>query len=112
MEMWGEATEEEREELMQAMVARVEMTEKGKGACQIAVLPEAPSGWLELSSDMGAGGRVIANNAALFAPIITEQAILNPSREQRRALYATWPVEATAGQRPRPARCVRGADVM
>ena len=56
---------------------------------------------------MGAGGGAIANNAALYAPIITEQTILNPTREQRRALYmyTTWPVDqqAVAGQQPRRA---------
>lgn len=54
-ELWGEATEEVREELLQALVVRVEMREKSKGACQVAVLPQAPSGWLELNSNMGAG---------------------------------------------------------
>jgi hypothetical protein len=49
---------------------------------------------------MGAGVGVIANNAALYAPIITEQPILNPTRQQRRALYTGWPKKGTAGQRP------------
>lgn len=54
---------------------------------------------------MGAGDGVIAKNKpaapSLYAPIIVETDILKPSREQRRALYTTWPREGTAGQRPR-----------
>ena len=54
-ELWEGATDEEREELMQAMVVRVELDEKEKGACDGALLPQVPSDWLGLISRMGAG---------------------------------------------------------
>ena len=38
-ELWEAATDEEREELMQAMVIRVEMDEKEEGTCEVALLP-------------------------------------------------------------------------
>jgi hypothetical protein len=53
--LWDSATEDERTELMQAMVIRVEMEEKEKGACEIALAPQAPVHCLELNSHMGAG---------------------------------------------------------
>ena len=55
MELWAGATDGEREELMQALVVRVEMREKNKGACEVSLLAQAPESWLELNSNMGAG---------------------------------------------------------
>ena len=52
------ATEKEREELMQALVVRVEMDEKEKGTCEVALLPQIPSpasDRSELTPKMGAG---------------------------------------------------------
>ncbi len=57
-ELWGKATEDERTELMQALVIKVEMEEKEKGVCEIALAPQTPSHWLELNSRMGAGVRL------------------------------------------------------
>ena len=57
-ELWGGATEEERTQLMQAIVLRVEMEDKEKGACEIALAPQAPVHKLELNSHMGAGVRL------------------------------------------------------
>jgi hypothetical protein len=57
-ELWEGATDEEREELMQAMVIRVEMDEKEEGTCEVALMPQVPclaSDWLGLTSRMGAG---------------------------------------------------------
>lgn len=54
-DLWNAATDDERTELMQALVIRVEMSEKEKGACDIALMPQAPVHWLELNSCMGAG---------------------------------------------------------
>lgn len=48
-ELWAGATDEEREELMQAMVIRVEMDEKEEGACKIAVIPQVPASGSELT---------------------------------------------------------------
>jgi hypothetical protein len=55
--------------------------------------PEALMAAVMAVEGSGAGAGVIANHADVFAPIATEQAVLNPSREQRRALYACWPME-------------------
>lgn len=57
-ELWGAATEEERTELLQALVLKVEMETKEKGACEIALISQAPISELELNSDMGAGVRL------------------------------------------------------
>ncbi len=54
-ELWEGANDEEREELMQAMVIRVEMDEKEEGTCEVALMPQVPSDWLGLTSRMGAG---------------------------------------------------------
>ena len=54
-ELWGKATDEEREEFMQAFVVRVEMDQKEEGSCEVALLPQLPSDRLELTSKMGAG---------------------------------------------------------
>ncbi len=57
-ELWEGANDEEREELMQAMVIRVEMDQKEEGTCEVALLPQVPSlasDWLGLTSRMGAG---------------------------------------------------------
>src|SRR5579871_1308543 len=53
-ELWNKATEEERTELMQALVFKVEMNQKDEGTCEIALLPQVPISGLELNSYMGA----------------------------------------------------------
>lgn len=95
--LWGNATDEERTQLLQALVIRVEMVDNEKGACKIALAPQAPVHKLELNSDMGAGTRLIAN---YYARIIIEVPMLRPTPVRRRALYTTWPEEGCAGQRP------------
>jgi len=57
-ELWEGATDEEREELMQSMVVRVEMNEKEEGTCEVALMPQVPSDWLGLTSRLGAGRAV------------------------------------------------------
>lgn len=54
-ELWDEANDEERTALLQAVVFRVEMPEKEKGACDASIAPQAPVRWFELNSHMGAG---------------------------------------------------------
>ena len=85
--LWEAATEEEWEELMQAMVVRVEMNEKEEGTCEVALLPQAPS-WLELTPKMGADGDFSAINPpisnARVARIRTDQPIIRPKRKMRR----------------------------
>jgi hypothetical protein len=61
----GNATDEERTQLLQALVIRVEMVDKEKGSCNIALAPQAPVHKLELYSDMeahipGRTGRKVA----------------------------------------------------
>ena len=67
-ELWEGATDEERKELMQAMVIRVELDEKEKGACDGALLPQVPSDWLGLISRMGAGRLVVVNYPPIQFP--------------------------------------------
>lgn len=65
-ELWAGATDDEREEFMQAFVVRVEMDQKEEGTCEVALLPQVPSHRLELTSKMGAGREVIANRFPLL----------------------------------------------
>ena len=69
----------------------------------VLVLPRAdespitmcvPSSW----KLMGAGEESVAN---IYASIVTEEPMLNPSRAQRQALHSSWPEVGTGGQRPR-----------
>lgn len=66
--LWEAGTDEEREEIMQAMVVRVEMNEKEEGTCDVALLPQAPSSWLELTPKMGAGRFCNLNRLCSFRP--------------------------------------------
>lgn len=60
---------------MQAMVGRVEMDEKEEGTCEVALLPQVPSDWLEITSKMGAGKEVIANH---FPLLLLDSPLLSP----------------------------------
>ena len=63
--LWEAATEEEREELMQAIVVRVGMDEKEEGTWEVAFLPQVPcpvSDRLGSTSQMGAGNSCGAYN--------------------------------------------------
>ena len=80
--LWEAATEEEWEELMQAMVVRVEMNEKEEGTCEVALLPQAPS-WLELTPKMGAHSHRGVNYPDLF---IRDFDVPRPSRRTARAV--------------------------
>jgi site-specific DNA recombinase len=53
-ELYEAATDEEREEILQALVVRVEMTEKEEGTCEVSLLPQVPARWIEPTLDMGA----------------------------------------------------------
>jgi hypothetical protein len=55
VELWGAATDNERETILQAIVGRVEMTEKESGTCALAFLPQVPDSRFELTDQMGAG---------------------------------------------------------
>ncbi len=55
IELWGEATDEEKTDLMGLLVDRVEMRDKERGACRISLIPQAPSHRFELTYQMGAG---------------------------------------------------------
>lgn len=65
-ELYAAATDEEREEIMQALVVRVEMTEKEEGTCEVSLLSQVPSRWIEPTSDMGAGLRVSPTNPRFY----------------------------------------------
>lgn len=65
--LWDAATDEEREELMQAMVVRVEMDEKEEGTCGRSATSQAPSNWLEPTPNYRAGREVIANRFSLLS---------------------------------------------
>ncbi len=65
------ATEKEREELMQALVVRVEMDEKERGTCEVALLPQVPSpasDRSELTPKMGAGVYVVTDYPPIQSP--------------------------------------------
>jgi hypothetical protein len=70
-ELWDSATDEEKTTLMQAVVFRVEMPEKEKGACDIALASQAPVHWLELNSHMGAGVGLEPVNSAVFVTLLS-----------------------------------------
>ncbi len=54
-QLWAAATEVERQGIMQGAVRGVTMTDKEKGTCEVAVLPQVPSEWLTLTGSLGAG---------------------------------------------------------
>ena len=61
-DLWKRATDKEWEERLQPRVVRVERDEKEEGTCKIAEISQVPSDGLGLTSQMGAGKSVKANN--------------------------------------------------
>lgn len=64
---------------MQALVVWVEMEEKEEGTCEIAVIPQVPSDWLELISWIGAVLHEVTNYPDLY---IRGFAVPRPSRKR------------------------------
>ena len=72
---------------MQAMVGRVEMDEKEEGTCEVALLPQVPSDWLEITSKMGAANSCGANNYCGIG--FESQLIRAPGMRQARGIIRT-----------------------
>jgi hypothetical protein len=93
VELFEAATDEEREQILQALVGRVEMEEKEKGTCEVSLLPQVPVPWLEPTNQMGAGARVITTNPRFYdAPIKVWRGGRNRTKEPRQ-----WPRTHPAG---------------
>lgn len=83
IELWEEATEEERTEIMQGMVKQVEMGQKEEGTCELAVSPQVPSRWFELTTQLGAGKAANANSNILFPTVRGTTPLITPARTSR-----------------------------
>jgi recombinase/recombinase-like zinc beta ribbon protein len=55
LDLWGDATEEERETILQALVKCVVANEKGRVLLELVPVPEAHGQMFALNADMGAG---------------------------------------------------------
>ena len=58
----GTAADKERTQMMRGILLRVEMEDKEKGACDIALAPQAPVHCLKLNSYMGAPAMLSCNH--------------------------------------------------
>jgi hypothetical protein len=81
--VWDEATGEERADLLQAVVFRVEMPEKEKGARDAASALQAPVRWFELNSHR----RAAAGHEPVISHVI-DQDETRPGRKVNRLLSA------------------------